>query len=114
MLDNENFEVVLDENNLEYIKDVAKLYEKLHCSTSTLFQLKSGNASTLVLVDCYDKNQEAYPLDVLLPMLRYKVDKLPQTQDGFYGGDGDNYTAIKIYMDGHGLKFKRVYIYAGK
>lgn len=60
------------------------------------------------------KEEDAYPLDVILPMIRYKVEGLHQTQEGYYNGDGDNYKAVKVWMDSHGIKIKRVFVYAGK
>ena len=47
-------------------------------------------------------------------MIRYRVEGLHQTQEGYYNGDGDNYKAVKVWMDSHGIKIKRVFVYAGK
>ena len=114
MLDNEKFEITIQEDELDCLKDVLRLYEKLHCCSSAKFVIKSNTPEVLLLDECYDKDKDIYPLDVILPMIRYKVENLHQTQEGYYNGDGDNYKTIKIWMDSHGLKMKRVYTYAGK
>lgn len=114
MLDGEKFEVTILEGDLDCLKDVLQLYEKIHCSTNTKFSIKSNTSEVLQIKECYSKEEDSYPLDVILPMIRYKVESLHQTQEGYYNGDGGNYKAIKIWMDSHGIKIKRVYVYAGK
>ena len=90
-------------------------YEKIHCSTGATFKTSlHAKGEVLLVQECYSKEEESYPLDVILPMINYKVEKLPQTKEGYYNGDGDNYPAVKIFADSHGIKMKRVYVYAGK
>ena len=114
MLDNEKFEVTIQEDDLDCLKDTLRLYEKIHCSSSAKFSIKANTPEVLHIRECYGKEEDAYPLDVLLPMIRYRVEGLHQTQEGYYDGDGDNYKAVKVWMDSHGIKIKRVFVYAGK
>lgn len=115
MLDGEKFEITLEERDIGCLKDVLKLYEKIHCSTGATFKTSlHAKGEVLLVQECYSKEEESYPLDVILPMINYKVEKLPQTKEGYYDGDGDNYSAVKIFVDSHGIKMKRVYVYAGK
>lgn len=114
MLDGEKFEITIQEDDLDCLKDTLRLYEKIHCSTGAKFAIRANTPEVLHIVECYGKELDIYPLDVILPMIRYKVENLHQTQEGYYNGDGDNYKAIKVWMDSHGIKIKRVYVYAGK
>lgn len=87
---------------------------RVHYGTNCKFVLKSKNRDFLSIEESYEEEVETYPLDISMNMIEYLTGKLNQTQEGYYNGDGDNYKAVKVWMDSHGIKIKRVFVYAGK
>lgn len=115
MLDGTKFNVTIRERDLDKLANILNLYQDIHASGYNFF-FHPTSADKLCVKMCHTayKDVEHFPLDVLLPMIKYKVSALPDIVDPFIGGDGTSVKAFEVFVDYHGINIKRVYLYAGK
>ena len=115
MLDGTKFHVTVEHDELHFLDDVLNLFKKIHHPTHNFF-FHPTSADKICVKACHVdyKDKEHYPLDVLLPMIKYKASALPEIRDPYIGGDGSSIKAFEVFVDYHGLNIKRVYLYAGK
>lgn len=115
MLDQTEFSITVEERHLEKLDDVLLLFRKLH-GPEYNFYFKASTADKITLDTCHKayKEKEHFPLEVILPMIRYKAQQLKEIPDPFYDGDGSSIEAFLVSLDYHGLHITRKYLYAGK
>lgn len=115
MLDNAQFRVTVRESDFKNIPAVIELFQTLD-NPDMHFYIKQATEKAITLDTCHEQATmlEHYPLEVLLPMVVYKVNRLETIPDACRGRDGISIRAFEIFQDHHGLHIVRTYLYAGK
>lgn len=115
MLDGQVFHITIKESNLQDLDAALQLFQQLHAK-GFLFQIKAETKSKICLDVCHPKATGCigYPLEVLLPMVKYKASNLEDIKDPYLGGDGTSIRAFRLYQEYGGLTLERTYLYAGK
>ena len=119
MLSGSSFAITVEADELNHVDSILKLYKDMHAYfDTTYFYIKEANEKHIVLDTCHKdstaSSKEKYPLDVLLPIIKFKMKELPRIEDPYSGYDGTSVAAYSIEASYHGLEIKRVYLYAGK
>lgn len=116
MLDNTKFSITFEE--IAQLKNVLLLFSNIHGLSDAHFYITGHSNSKKVNINsCHEltkSNVEHYPLDVILPLIEYKVLKLDQIDDPYKGYDGSSIKAYLIELESDKLSIKRTYLYAGK
>lgn len=115
LLSGTKFEITVEEDAINSIDDVLFLFEKLHAEDRH-FYFKQSTPTEVCLGTCHSeyKDVEHYPLEVILPMIKYKLQQLPDVKDCYSDGDGSSYPAFDVKADWKALTITRTYVYAGK
>lgn len=116
ILSGTNFNITLEKDELHLLKDALELYIKLHSDPSYLYYIKVQDKTKIVVSETYAGSSipDSYPLDVLLPLLIYKLKGLDEPRDPYADGDGSSYPAYNVEAKWTGLELTRCYVYAGK
>lgn len=118
MLENTEFSITLREDALDFeskFYSILNLYAQIHISKEMLFNFKA-DSNKVILKDLHPKiNDNCYPLDVLLPMIKYKTMNITEIiEDNPYNQYDSSIPAYRFYIHDNGLHIIKIYLYASK